>query len=98
MKMDIEKFKKVIRSERLPLIFSSQAFIQEYRNLFEEDYIGNLSNVRGGFRKLHGPIGSYLRRKEKEIGIRKVNAIPDKNIKGNMTKCALWEKVNKGKL
>ena len=29
-----------------------------------------------------------------EIGIRKINDIPDKNVKGNMTKCALWEKIN----
>lgn len=94
MKMDIEKFKKVIRSEKLPVRFSSQQFIQEYCNLFEEDYIRNLSPERGGYRKLHGPIGSYLRRKEKEIGIRKINDIPDKNVKGNMTKCALWEKIN----
>ncbi len=60
MKMDIEKFKKVIRSEKLPVVFSSHQFIQEYCNLFEEDYIRNLSPERGGYRKLHGPIGSYL--------------------------------------
>ena len=92
MKMDIEKFRKVIKSKKLLKQFSSQDFIQVYRDLYEEDYIGNLSPERGGFRKLHGPIGSYLRRKEKELGIRKINAEPDKNLKGNMTKCALWEK------
>ena len=93
MKMDIKKFKKVVDSKKLKTPFSSQDFIQVYRDLFEEDYTKNLPVGKGGFRKLHGPIGSYLRRKEKELGIRKVATNPDKNVKGNMTKCAFWEKI-----
>lgn len=91
MKMKIENFKRVIK--KMPDQFSSQDFIQEYRNLFEEDYTKNLPVGKGSFRKLHGPIGSYLRRNEKELGIRKIDTKPDKNVKGNMTKCALWKKV-----
>ena len=91
--MDIEKFKQVVNSKKLSKQFSSQDFIKVYRDLFEEDYTKNLPVGKGGFRKLHGPIGSYLRRKEKELGIRKVGTNPDKNVKGNMTKCAFWEKI-----
>ncbi len=93
MRMDIEKFKQVVNSKKLPKQFSSQDFIKVYRDLFEEDYTGNISAGKGSFRKLHGPIGSYLRRKEKELGIRKIESKPEENVKGNMTPCAFWEKV-----
>lgn len=93
--MDIEKFKIVIKSKKLSVRFSSQDFIKVYRDLFEEDYTNNISVGKGSFRKLHGPMVSYLRRKEKELGIRKVDEKPNENIKGNMTKCALWEKAKK---
>lgn len=95
MTMDIEKFKKVINSKKLSEIFSSQDFLQVYCDLFEEDYTKNISVGKGSFRKLHGPMASYLRRKEKALGIRKVDEKKDKNVKGNMSKCALWEKVKK---
>ena len=61
--------------------------------MFEEDYIKNMPVGKGGFRKLHGPMASYLRRKERVLGIRKVDEKPNENVKGNMTKCALWEKI-----
>ena len=95
MTMDIEKFKKVINSNKLSVIFSSQDFIKVYRDLFEEDYTKNISVGKGSFRKLHAPMASYLRRKEEELGIRKVDEKPNENVKGNLTKCALWEKVKK---
>ena len=93
MKMNIENFKKVIANEKLPKEFTSHQFLQVYRDMFEEEYIEYLSKERGGFRKLHGPIGSYLRRKESILGIRKIDSKPDKNIKGNISSCALWRKV-----
>ena len=93
MKMDIEKFKKVINDEKLPSVFSSQEFLQMYRKKFEEEYIKNTPKEKGGFRKLHGPICSYLRRMEKELGIRKIDSKPDKNIKGYKSRCALWKKL-----
>ena len=93
MTMDIEKFKKVINSNKLSVIFSSQDFIKVYRDLFEEDYTKNISVGKGSFRKLHGPMASYLRRKDEELGIRKVDKKTNENVKGNMTKCALWEKI-----
>lgn len=92
MKMDIEKFQEVIDNDELPNIFNTHEFLQMYRRMFEDDYIRNTPAENGGFRKLHGPIGSYLRRKEVVLGIRKINSIPDKNIKGYKSKCALWEK------
>lgn len=95
MTMDIRKFQEVIDSKKLSVRFSSQDFIKVYRDLFEEDYTKNISVGKGSFRKLHGPMASYLRRKEKELGIRKVDEKPNENVKGNMTKCALWEKVKK---
>ena len=95
MTMDIEKFKKVINSNKLSVIFSSQDFIKVYRDLFEEDYTKNISVGKGSFRKLHAPMASYLRRKEEELGIRKVDKKTNENVKGNLTKCALWEKVKK---
>ena len=93
MKMDIEKFKKVVENEKLPKVFSSHDFLQMYRKIFEEDYIKNIPAGAGGFRKLHGPIGSYLRRKEQALGIQKIDSTPDKNIKGYKSKCALWKKI-----
>ena len=95
MTMDIEKFKKVVNSKKLSVRFSSQDFIKVYRDMFEEDYTKNISAGKGSFRKLHGPMASYLRRKEEELGICKVDKKPNENVKGNMTKCALWEKVKK---
>lgn len=95
MIMDIEKFKKVIKSKKLSDKFSSQDFIKVYRDMFEEDYTKNISVGKGSFRKLHGPMASYLRRKDEELGIRKVDEKPNENVKGNMTRCALWEKVKK---
>lgn len=95
MIMDIEKFKKVIKSKNLSDKFSSQDFIKVYRDMFEEDYTKNISVGKGSFRKLHGPMASYLRRKDEELGIRKVDEKPNENVKGNMTRCALWEKVKK---
>ena len=93
MIMDIEKFQKVINSKKLSKRFSSQDFIKVYRDMFEEDYTKNISAGKGSFRKLHGPMASFLRRKEKDLGIRKVDEKPNENVKGNMTKCALWEKI-----
>ena len=93
MIMDIEKFQKVINSKKISKRFSSQDFIKVYRDMFEEDYTKNISAGKGSFRKLHGPMASYLRRKEKELGIRKIDEKPNENVKGNMTKCALWEKI-----
>lgn len=95
MKMDVAKFKKVIDSNKLPKVFNSHEFLQMYRRMFEEDYIKNTPPEKGGFRKLHGPIGSYLRRKEAVLGIHKIEPTLDKNIKGYKSKCALWEKVKK---
>ena len=95
MIMDIEKFQEVINSKKLSKRFSSQDFIKVYRDMFEEDYTKNISVGKGSFRKLHGPMASYLRRKEKDLGIRKVDEKPNENVKGNMTRCALWEKVKK---
>ena len=95
MIMDIEKYKKVIKSKKLSDKFSSQDFIKVYRDMFEEDYTKNISVGKGSFRKLHGPMASYLRRKEEKLGIRKVDEKPNENVKGNVTKCALWEKVKK---
>ena len=96
MIMDIEKFQEVINSKKLSKRFSSQDFIKVDRDMFEEDYTKNISVGKGSFRKLHGPMASYLRRKEKDLGIRKVDEKPNENVKGNITKCALWEKVKKG--
>ena len=93
MEMNIDDFQKVINNEKLPKEFTSHQFLQVYRDMFEEEYITNLPTERGGFRKLHGPIGSYLRRKESILRIRKIDSKPDKNIKGNISKCALWKKV-----
>ncbi len=93
MTMDIEKFKKVINSNKLSVIFSSQDFIKVYRDLFEEDYTKNISVGKGSFRKLHAPMASYLRRKEKVLGIRKIDREPNENVKGNMSKCAKWKKL-----
>ena len=95
MTMDVRKFQEVINSKKLSVRFSSQDFIKVYRDLFEEDYTRNISVGKGSFRKLHGPMVSYLRRKENVLGIRKVDEKPNENVKGNMTKCALWEKVMK---
>ena len=95
MIMDIEKFKKVIKSKKLSDKFSSQDFIKVYRDMFEEDYTKNMPVGKGSFRKLHGSMASYLRRKDEELGIRKVDEKPNENVKGNMTRCALWEKVKK---
>ena len=61
MKMDIKKFKKVIKSKKLSNEFTSQDFIKVYRDLFEDDYTKNIPTGRGSFRKLHGPMASYLR-------------------------------------
>lgn len=93
--MDIEKFKKVVNSKKLSVRFSSQDFIKVYRDMFEEDYTKNISAGKGSFRKLHGPMASYLRKMEKILGIRKVDEKPNENVKGNMTKCALWVKIKK---
>lgn len=95
MTMDIEKFKKVVNSKKLSVRFSSQDFIKVYRDMFEEDYTKNISAGKGSFRKLHGPMASYLRKMEKILGIRKVDEKPNENVKGNMTKCALWVKIKK---
>ena len=92
--MNIDFFQKVIENEKLPNEFTSHQFLQVYRDMFEEEYIENLPIGKGGFRKLHGPIGSYLRRKERILGIRKIDSKPDKNIKGNNSRCALWRKVH----
>jgi len=73
MTMDIKKFQEVINNKKLSKRFSSQDFIKVYRDMFEEDYTKNISVGKGSFRKLHGPMASYLRRKEKDLGIRKID-------------------------
>ena len=95
MKMDMKKFQAVIDSKKLPVEFTSHEFLQVYTDMFEEDYTRNISAGKGAFRKLHGPIGSYLRRKEKELGIQKIATNRDKNVKGNLSKCAWWKKTKK---
>ena len=91
MKMDFDKFKMVVDSKKLSSEFCSQDFLSVYRELFEEDYIEKAAE-KSSFRKLHGPIGSYLKRKEKELGIYKISSKSNMNIKGNSTKCAMWKK------
>ncbi len=93
MNLTIEMANTIIRNlKNRQRSFDSHDFINEYKNLFLNDYFIDLNHYRNDETTLHRVIGRFLSRKQRELGISKTpNKVKTMNCHNNETDCAKWE-------
>lgn len=91
----LEQAEKVINN--LPEEFTSQDFLEKYRDLYEMEYLKGLmyyaiGKTEGVFRTYHSRVALFLSLNKRRLHIMEVEKIRSKNIKGNITKNQNWKK------
>ncbi len=75
--------------------FDSHDFIKNFSGEIELDYVNLLATARTmtPFQTVHSQIGMFLSNNQNNLNIRYVEDVNSENIFGNVTPCALWEKI-----
>lgn len=75
--------------------FDSHDFIKNFSREIELDYVYLLATAGTAtpFQTVHSQIGMFLINNENNLNIRNVERVNSENIFGNVTPCALWEKI-----
>lgn len=91
--MRASEFKPIVAA--MPKEFTSHIFIKAYIRENEAEYISQLKPKRGGFRDLNSKIARTLERNHKYLMIQKEeDKVPDENIKGYISKNAVWTRID----
>ena len=93
--MDKEKVETVIAN--LDNEFDSHRFIEEFRNLYEREYVDLLCNhiksTNGIFRAAHSEIGRYLSNNSLSLSIEKSDIVKSENINNYENENQNWVKL-----
>lgn len=87
----LRKLKDILQNEERHE-FNSHEFICRYRRFYEKEYINMLNHYeKNAFQEVNKQIGSFLERKQKELGIRYIKEVKDRNDHFESSDVAEWE-------